>query len=163
MEAAGMAVRVDDFGTMTGCRSGAEPGPAVLLGSHLDSVLHGGRYDGTYGVIAALEVVRTLNDFGIVTRLPIEVVNGSDEEGARFEPANTASGAVAGCFSRDFVYDRVDRDGRRFKDELLRIGYLERKPAARARQSPIWNCMSSRGLCWKMRVWQWGWWRASSG
>ena len=119
-----MAVRVDDFGTMTGCRSGAETGPAVLLGSHLDSVLRGGKYDGTYGVIAALEVVRTLNDFGIITRLPIEVVNWSDEEGARFEPANTASGAVAGCFSRDFVYDRVDRDGRRFEDELLRIGYL---------------------------------------
>ena len=124
MEEAGMTVRVDDFGTMTGRRPGAEPGEAVVLGSHLDSVLRGGKYDGAYGVIAALEVVRALNDAGILTRLPIEVVNWTDEEGARFEPANTASGAFAGCFSRDFVYDRVDRDGRRFEDELLRIGYL---------------------------------------
>lgn len=124
MEEAGMTVRVDDFGTMTGHRPGAEPGPVVLVGSHLDSVLRGGKYDGAYGVIAALEVVRTLNDVEMITRLPIEVVNWTDEEGARFEPANTASGAVAGCFSRDFVYDRVDRDGRRFEDELRRIGYL---------------------------------------
>jgi beta-ureidopropionase / N-carbamoyl-L-amino-acid hydrolase len=124
MEEAGMMVRVDDFGTMTGHRAAAEPGEAVVLGSHLDSVLRGGKYDGTYGVIAALEVVRALNDAGILTRLPIEVVNWTDEEGARFEPANTASGAFAGCFSRDFVYDRVDRDGLRFEDELRRVGYL---------------------------------------
>ena len=124
MEEAGMTVRVDDFGTMSGRRPGSEAGPAVLLGSHLDSVLRGGKYDGTYGVLAALEVVRTLNDAGTITRLPIDVVNWTDEEGARFEPANTASGAVAGCFSRTFVYDRVDRDGRRFEDELRRIGYL---------------------------------------
>jgi len=124
MEESGMTVRVDDFGTMSGRRPGAEAGPAVLIGSHLDTVLRGGKYDGTYGVLAALEVVRTLNDAGMVTRLPIEVVNWTDEEGARFEPANTASGAVAGCFSRHFVYDRVDRDGRRFEDELRRIDYL---------------------------------------
>jgi beta-ureidopropionase / N-carbamoyl-L-amino-acid hydrolase len=124
MNEAGMTVRVDDFGTMSGRRPGSESGPAVLLGSHLDSVFHGGRYDGAYGVLAALEVVRTLNDDGTTTRLPIDVVNWTDEEGARFEPANTASGAVAGCFSRSFVYDRVDRDGRRFEDELRRIGYL---------------------------------------
>jgi beta-ureidopropionase / N-carbamoyl-L-amino-acid hydrolase len=124
MEEAGMTIRVDDFGTMSGRRPGTEKGPAVLLGSHLDSVVRGGKYDGTYGVVAALEVVRSLNDSGTITRLPIDVVNWTDEEGARFEPANTASGAVAGCFSRMFVYDRVDRDGRRFEDELRRIGYL---------------------------------------
>ena len=124
MDEAGMSVRVDDLGTMTGHRAGAEPGPAVLLGSHLDSVVKGGKYDGAYGVLGALEVVRTLNDAGIVTRRAIEVVNWSDEEGARFEPANTASGAFAGQFSRQYIHDRVDRDGLRCEDELRRIGYL---------------------------------------
>jgi N-carbamoyl-L-amino-acid hydrolase len=124
MEETGMAVRVDDFGTMTGRRPGTAPGPAVVIGSHLDTVENGGRFDGTAGVVAGLEVVRTLNDAGIATRLPIEVVNWTDEEGARFEPANTASGAYAGCFTREFVYDRVDQDGRRFEEELGRIGYL---------------------------------------
>ena len=124
MVEAGMTVRVDDLGTMTGRRAGAESGPAVLLGSHLDSVVKGGKYDGTYGVLGALEVVRTLNDAGIVTSRAIEVVNWSDEEGARFEPANTASGAFAGRFTREDVHNRVDRNGLRCEDELRRIGYL---------------------------------------
>ena len=124
MEEAGLAVRVDDFGTMTGRRSGREDGPAVLLASHIDSVRQGGRYDGPLGVLAALEVARTLNDHGVETRRPIEVVNWTNEEGVRFEPAMTASGAVAGRFERGYVYGRTDRDGTRFEDELRRIGYL---------------------------------------
>ena len=124
LEEADLAVRVDDFGTMTGRRPGREEGPAVLLASHLDSVRQGGRYDGPLGVLAGLEVVRTLNDGGVETRRPIEVVNWTNEEGVRFEPAMTASGAVAGRFERGYVYDRTDRDGRRFEDELRRIGYL---------------------------------------
>jgi N-carbamoyl-L-amino-acid hydrolase len=86
-------------------------------------VRQGGRFDGAYGVLAGLEVVRTLNDHGVATRLPIEVINWTNEEGVRFEPAMLASGAVAGRFSRDYVEDRADRDGRRFGDELRRIGY----------------------------------------
>ncbi len=124
MEDAGLEVRVDDFGTMTGRRQGREAGPAVLLASHLDSVRQGGRYDGPLGVLAALEVVRTLNDHGVETRRPIEVVNWTNEEGVRFEPAMIASGAVAGRFERDYVYNRTDRDGKRFEDELKQIGYL---------------------------------------
>ena len=124
MGEAGLEVQVDDLGTMTGRRPGREEGPAVLLGSHLDSVRQGGRYDGPLGVLAALEVVRTLNDRGVETRRPIEVVNWTNEEGVRFEPAMTASGAVAGRFERGYVYDRTDRDGNRFEDELRRIGYL---------------------------------------
>lgn len=124
MAEAGLAVRVDDFGTMIGRRPGTDAGPAIVIGSHLDTVENGGRFDGAYGVVAGLEVVRSLNDAGIRTRRPIEVVDWTDEEGARFEPANTASGAYAGCFTREFVYDRVDREGRRFEDELRRIGYL---------------------------------------
>ncbi|MFT4038906.1 MAG: Zn-dependent hydrolase [Thermomicrobiales bacterium] len=124
MEEAGLTVRIDDLGTMTGHRPGAERGPALLLGSHLDTVANGGKYDGAYGVLGALEVVCTLNDAGIITRRPIEIVNWTDEEGARFEPANTASGAFAGRFTHQFIHDRVDRDGLRCADELRRIGYL---------------------------------------
>ena len=121
---AGLAVRVDDLGNIVGRRPGAAAGPALLLGSHLDTVRRGGRYDGAYGVLAALEVVRTLDDHHVGTRRPIEVVNWTNEEGVRFEPAMTASGAVAGRFERGYVYDRTDRDGNRFEDELRRIGYL---------------------------------------
>jgi len=121
---AGLAVRVDDLGNITGRRDGTADGPALLLASHLDSVRNGGRYDGAYGVLAALEVVRTLNDHGIETRRPIEVVDWTNEEGVRFEPAMLASGAVAGRFDRAYVYDRTDRDGRRYEDELRRIGEL---------------------------------------
>jgi N-carbamoyl-L-amino-acid hydrolase len=124
MEAAGLAVRVDDFGTMTGRRAGTDDGPAVLLASHIDSVRQGGKYDGAYGVLAALEVVRALNDAGAATRRPLEVVNWTNEEGVRFEPAMLASGAATGRFTRDYAYDRTDRDGLRFGDELDRIGFL---------------------------------------
>jgi len=124
LEDAGLAVRVDDLGNITGRRAGSAEAPAVILASHLDSVRQGGRYDGAYGVLAALEVVRTLNDHGAATRHPIEVVDWTNEEGVRFEPAMLCSGGVAGRFDRDYVYSRTDRDGVRFEDELRRIGYL---------------------------------------
>ena len=126
LEEAGLRVLVDDFGNMTGSRPGigAQAGPAVLIASHLDSVRQGGRFDGAYGVLAGLEVVRTLNEHGVKTRLPLEIVNWTNEEGVRFEPAMLASGAVAGRFDRDYVYGRTDRERHRFGDELRRIGYL---------------------------------------
>jgi N-carbamoyl-L-amino-acid hydrolase len=123
MEEAGLQVRVDDFGNMTGRRRGAGSGAAVVMASHIDSVRRGGRYDGAYGVLAALEVMRALNDAGITTRQPLELVNWTNEEGVRFEPAMLASGAVAGRFTADYVYGRTDREGHRFGDELERIGY----------------------------------------
>jgi N-carbamoyl-L-amino-acid hydrolase len=121
---AGLTVGVDDLGNLVGRRTGSEAGPPVLLGSHCDSVVRGGRYDGALGVLGALEVVRTLNDHGGETRRPLAVVNWTNEEGVRFEPAMTSSGAVTGRFSRDYVYARTDREGHRFEDELRRIGYL---------------------------------------
>jgi len=124
MEEAGLEVRIDDFGTMTGRREGTEPGPAVIMASHCDSVRNGGKYDGAYGVIGGLEVIRTLNDHGITTKRPIELVNWTNEEGVRFEPALLASGAAVGRFDKRYAYDRVDRAGLRFEDELRRIGYL---------------------------------------
>ena len=123
LEQAGLAVRVDDLGNMTAVRAGEEDLPPVLLGSHCDSVIRGGRYDGALGVLAGLEVIRTLNDRGVHTKRPIAIVNWTNEEGVRFEPAMTCSGVVAGRFAREFVYDRADRNGLRFEDELVRIGY----------------------------------------
>src|SRR5215218_1558724 len=123
MEEAGLRVRVDDFGNITGRRAAAVSGAAVVMASHIDTVRRGGRYDGAYGVLAALEVLRTLNDTGVTTRLPLELVNWTNEEGVRFEPAMLASGAVAGRFTPEYVYARSDRDGAIFGDELERIGY----------------------------------------
>jgi len=123
MEEANLRVRVDDFGNMIGERAGEEDLPPLLLASHLDSVRQGGRYDGAYGVLGALEVIRSLNDHQRRTRHPVAVVNWTNEEGVRFEPAMLCSGAIAGRFERDYVYGRTDRDGHRFEDELRRIGY----------------------------------------
>ena len=121
---AGLTVQVDDFGNMLARRPGSDPAAApVRLGSHLDTVRQGGRFDGALGVLAALEVVRTLNDAGAVTRRPIEIANWTNEEGARFEPAMLGSGAATGRFTKAFVYGRADREGRTFGDELVRIGY----------------------------------------
>ncbi len=127
MEDAGLAVRVDDLGNMTGRREGRERIAPVLLGSHIDSVRRGGRFDGPLGVLGALAAVRALDAAGIKTRHPIEVVNWTNEEGVRFEPAMLASGVVGGRFDRAYAYDRADRDGVRFEDELRRIGYLGRE------------------------------------
>lgn len=124
MEDAGLEVRIDDFGNMTGVRAGKSDEPPVIMASHCDSVVRGGKYDGALGVLGALEVVRTLNDHDIATRRPLAVVNWTNEEGVRFEPAMQCSGAVAGRFAKADVYDRRDRQGLRFEDELRRIGYL---------------------------------------
>ncbi len=124
LAALGTTVSVDDLGNMYGRREGVEPGAApVVLGSHLDSVLEGGRFDGALGVLAGLEVLHTLDAARVRTRRPIVLVNWTNEEGARFEPAMMASGAVAGRFTRDWVYARADREGRTFGAELERIGY----------------------------------------
>ena len=134
MEGAGLRVRIDDLGNMTGRRAGAGSGAAVVLASHIDTVRRGGRYDGAYGVLAALEVMRTLNDFQVTTTRPLELVNWTNEEGVRFEPAMIASGAVSGRFTPEYVYGRTDRAGARFGDELEQIGY---KGDRRDRPGPI--------------------------
>ena len=123
MTEAGLEVRVDDLGNMSGIRPGTEDAPPVYLGSHIDTVVRGGKYDGALGVLSALEVIRTLNDHQVQTRLPIGIVNWTNEEGARFEPATLASGVVAGAFTRDYAYGLRDRHGFVFGEELERIGY----------------------------------------
>lgn len=124
MDEAGLNVRVDDFGNMIGRRDGMSDLPPLIMGSHLDTVRAGGRFDGVLGVLGALEVVRTLNDQDVTTERPIEIINWTNEEGARFNPALLGSGAVTGQFDGDYVYSRTDADGLRFEDELRRIGYL---------------------------------------
>ncbi|MCO5222455.1 MAG: Zn-dependent hydrolase [Thermomicrobiales bacterium] len=124
MTAAGLEVRIDDFGNMSGIRPGTEDAPPVYLGSHIDTVVRGGRYDGALGVMGGLEVIRTLNDHNVQTRLPVSIVNWTNEEGVRFEPATLCSGAIAGAFTRDYVYGIRDRHGYVFREELERIGYL---------------------------------------
>ena len=128
--AAGCEVSIDQMGNIFAARAGLDPQAApVLLGSHLDTQPTGGRFDGVYGVLAGLEVVRTLNDLGVTTRRPIEVVSWSNEEGCRFAPAMLGSGVVAGAYDLEYAYSRADSSGASFGSELLRIGYQGSAPA----------------------------------
>jgi N-carbamoyl-L-amino-acid hydrolase len=122
-EAAGATVTLDDMGTMFARRPGQRSDvPPIAIGSHLDTQPTGGRFDGCLGVLAALEVLRTLQDAGYETFAPIEVVNWTNEEGARFSPPMTASGVFAGVFTRDWAIARTDADGIRLGDALEAIG-----------------------------------------
>lgn len=136
-ESAGMSMGLDEMGTMFARREGTDPSlDPVYIGSHLDTQPTGGRYDGVLGVLSGLEVIRTLNDFGIRTRRPIVVVNWTNEEGARFAPAMLASGVFAGVHTLDYAYSRKDPDGKSFGDELKRIGWVgEEKTGARRMHS----------------------------
>jgi len=126
---AGCDLTIDRLGNMFASRPGRDPGlPPVAIGSHLDTQPHGGRFDGVYGVMAGLEVVRSLNDRGIETDAPIEIVNWTNEEGARFAPAMLCSGVYAGQFGLDFALSRTDSDGLSLEEELARIGYAGDEP-----------------------------------
>src|SRR5918997_1634544 len=117
-ESAGISVEVDQMGTMFARRPGTDDSlPPVMVGSHLDTQPTGGRYDGGLGVLG------TLNDLGIRTRHPIEVVNWTNEEGTRFAPAMLASGVFAGVLEQQWAYDRTDTQGKKFGEELQRIGF----------------------------------------
>ncbi|TWH36659.1 MULTISPECIES: Zn-dependent hydrolase [unclassified Aminobacter] len=121
---AGLTMGVDKMGNMFARREGTDPSlPPVYVGSHLDTQPTGGKYDGVLGVLGGLEVVRSLNDLGIKTKHPIVVTNWTNEEGTRFAPAMLASGVFAGVHELDWAYDRVDAKGKRFGDELERIGW----------------------------------------
>jgi beta-ureidopropionase / N-carbamoyl-L-amino-acid hydrolase len=132
-EALGCAVSVDAVGNMFARRPGKNPKLApIAIGSHLDTQPTGGKFDGVLGVLGALEVVRTLHNAGYETNAPVEIVNWTNEEGARFAPAMLASGVFAGVFTPEYAYSRADRDGKTFGEELARIGYQgEERPGAR--------------------------------
>ena len=120
----GLRVTVDRVGNIFGLRPGQKNLPPVLTGSHLDSQPKGGRFDGTLGVLAGLEVLRTLAEHRVETVRPVALVNWTNEEGTRFPPAMAGSGVWAGRLDLDWVYDQKDISGRRFEDELRRIEYL---------------------------------------
>lgn len=122
-EELGMTVRVDDMGTMYATLEGIEAGPPIVIGSHLDTVKKGGRFDGVLGVIAGLEVVRTLVDHGIKPKLPVTIMNFTNEEGARFEPSMMASGVLSGKFDKAEMLGKRDPEGTTFGEALEASGY----------------------------------------
>lgn len=124
-EAAGMTMGVDTMGNMFATREGTDPDALpVYVGSHLDTQPTGGKYDGVLGVLAGLEVIRTMNDLDLKTKHPIVVTNWTNEEGTRFAPAMLASGVFADMHTQDWAYDREDAEGKKFGDELKRIGWV---------------------------------------
>ena len=129
---ANLLVTVDRVGNIYGRRAGREDHlPPVMFGSHLDTQANGGRFDGILGVLAGLELMRTLNDLKYTTRRPLEVVNWTNEEGSRFSPAMVASGAFAGRYEVDWVLARPGDDGPTLGEELKRIGYAGTAPVGR--------------------------------
>lgn len=122
--AASCRVTVDAFGNIFARREGTDPSLSpVMIGSHLDTQIAGGRYDGILGVLSGLEVVRTLNDLGVETKRPIEVISWTNEEGVRFQPPMMGAGAFCGIHDKDWVLSQSDENGYQFGDELQRIGY----------------------------------------
>src|SRR5882672_9022323 len=122
-EGLGCTVTVDSMGAMFARRPGRADIPPIAMGSHLDTQPTGGKFDGALGVLGALEALRTLQRAGYETFAPIEVVNWTNEEGARFAPAMIASGVFAGVFARDWAAARTDRGGETFGAALDKIGY----------------------------------------
>ena len=166
-EEAGCTVTVDEVGNIFARRPGRNPDrPAVCMGSHLDTQPTGGRFDGIYGVLAGLEVIRTFNDRGIETDAPIDLIVWTNEEGARFSPPMLGSGVAMSVFTLDDVLGIRDNDGLRLGDELARIGYkgtvpvtghamgayfeahIEQGPVLEAEGFEIGVVTGAQGQCW---------------
>jgi len=134
-EEIGCSITIDDMGNIFARRAGRNNDLApIVAGSHLDTQPHGGKFDGIYGVLAALEAVRTLHDNNLTTEAPVEIVVWTNEEGSRFAPAMISSGVYAGLFEKDYAWAITDSDGKSLGDELKRIGYMG---AARCGDNPI--------------------------
>jgi N-carbamoyl-L-amino-acid hydrolase len=127
---AGCTIRTDAIGNVFAIRAGTDRDAApVAMGSHLDTQPNGGRFDGNYGVLAGLEVIRTLNDAGIVTRRPLAVAIWTNEEGTRFQPVMMGSGVYAGAFDAAHCHGQRDADGVSVREALSAIGALGMDPA----------------------------------
>lgn len=126
MREEGLDVKIDELGNMYGIRAGKSSLPALAIGSHLDTVTTGGRYDGTYGVLAGLEVISVLNENKVETERPVVLINFTNEEGARFAPDMMGSLVVSKPHLRDEIWKAValDNDQASVRSELQRIGYL---------------------------------------
>ena len=122
---ANLSMGIDKMGTMFARREGTDPNALpVYVGSHLDTQPTGGKYDGILGVLGGLELIRSLDDMNIKTKHPIVLVNWTNEEGTRFAPPMMASGVFAGVHTLDWAYAKEDSDGKKFGDELKRIGWI---------------------------------------
>ncbi len=122
---ANLSMGIDKMGTMFARREGTDPDALpVYVGSHLDTQPTGGKYDGILGVLGGLELIKSLDDMNIKTKHPIVLVNWTNEEGTRFAPPMMASGVFAGVHTLDWAYAKEDSDGKKFGDELKRIGWI---------------------------------------
>lgn len=128
MREAGLEVRIDGIGNITGLRSGSADGRPVMTGSHIDTVGNGGRYDGIYGVLAGLEVLQSLHEAGVVTQRPLAVTMFTNEEGVRFQPDMMGSLVYVGSLKLEDALNARSADGLRVGDELERIGYAGGAP-----------------------------------
>ena len=166
-ESAGCTMGLDQMGNMFATRPGSDPEALpVYVGSHLDTQPTGGKYDGILGVLGGLEIINTLNDLNIKTKHPIVVTNWTNEEGTRYAPPMLASGVFGGVHTQEWAYDRVDADGKRFGDELVRIGWrgdekvgerkmhaffelhIEQGPILEAEKKDIGVVTHGQGLSW---------------
>ncbi|WP_185804816.1 Zn-dependent hydrolase [Pontivivens nitratireducens] len=166
-EDAGCTMGLDQLGNMFATRAGTDPDALpVYVGSHLDTQPTGGKYDGVLGVLGGLEIIRTLNDLGIKTKHPIVATNWTNEEGTRFAPAMLSSGVFAGIHTQDWAEGKTDAQGKRFGDELDRIGWrgdeevgarkmhaffelhIEQGPILEAEQKDIGVVTHGQGLSW---------------
>ena len=145
-KAAGATVTVDRMGNMFARREGRDPKrPPIMTGSHIDTQPTGGKFDGAYGVMAGLEVLRTLHETGIETEAPIEVAVWTNEEGARFAPAMMGSAVFAGIFREDEIKAKTDRDGIAFGDALAKIGYDGSMPCGGRKVGAFFECHIEQG------------------
>jgi N-carbamoyl-L-amino-acid hydrolase len=139
-------VTIDDMGAMFARAPGQRADiPPIGMGSHLDTQPTGGKFDGALGVLAALEALRSLREAGYETFAPIEVINWTNEEGARFQPAMMASGVFAGVFTREFADNCRDRAGVRFGDALDGIGYRGSEKSGQRRLSAFFELHIEQG------------------
>jgi N-carbamoyl-L-amino-acid hydrolase len=145
-EAAGCTVAIDAMGNIFARRPGRRAdAPAIGAGSHLDTQPTGGKFDGAYGVLAALEVVRTLDDYKYETEAPIEIVVWTNEEGSRFAPAMVGSGVFAGAFDLAYGLSRADPEGTTLGDALARIGYAGSEPPGSRAFGAFFECHIEQG------------------
>ncbi|MDN4609182.1 M20 family metallo-hydrolase [Sporosarcina highlanderae] len=125
LKEANLSVKYDDLGNIYGRREGKnKDAKSIMIGSHLDTLPKGGRFDGIMGVLTSLEVIRTLNDLNIETERPIEIVNFTNEEGERFTPPMQGSGVVTGNYDKTEIYNLRDKDGITFEQSLKESGYM---------------------------------------
>ncbi|EHD21714.1 MULTISPECIES: Zn-dependent hydrolase [Brenneria] len=163
---AGMSIYFDPIGNLFARREGKNPQVnPIVMGSHLDTQPKGGRFDGIYGVLAGLEVIRTLNDKQIITEQPLEIAVWTNEEGARFTPAMLGSAVFTGALALEKALDIADRDGVSIRQSLADIGHagntalarpfdayyeahIEQGPVLEEEGIPIGVVTGGQGICW---------------